>query len=265
MKKLLWCLVVLGAPVCACAQADRDEDGEQGEPPRWNLGLGVLANDSPYAGEGARVIPIPLLNYRGERLQVGIDRVALTLIDGEAFELSAMGKLRFDGFDTKDLGVDELRANGIDSRLLEDRDMGFDVGLGMEWAGRAGEIEIELLADATDASGGQEASLQYGYPIALGGGLLTPNVSVTWQSEDMANYYYGTLDSEVARGVVGYKPGAITQPAIGLTYLRPLGGRWSLIGAAEYTHLASELKESPLTESDTNGSVSLFLGVLRAF
>jgi len=268
MKKLLWPLVLFGAPFGALAQAGGDEDGgpgAQGGPPRWGIGLGAIVNDSPYAGEGSRVMPIPLLNYNGERFHIGIDGASWKLMQRDAFELAAIGKLRFDGFDVKDLGRDELARNGIDASLLEDRDLGFDIGLGMKWTSRAGEIELELLADATDTSGGQEASIQYGYPIELGRGVLTPSVGLAWQSEDLADYYYGTLDAEVARGVVDYKPGAITLPSIGLSYFRPIGEKWSLIAFANYASLPDEIQDSPLIEPDTDGKASLFLGFSRGF
>jgi len=48
-------------------------------------------------------------------------------------------------------------------------------------------------------------------------------VGVTWQSDDLANYYYGTLKEEVARGVVNYTPDAVTVPHIGFSYFRPIG------------------------------------------
>lgn len=265
MKKLLWPLVLIGAPLGALAQSGGEDDGAQGGPPRWGIGLGAIVNDSLYAGEGSRVTPIPLLNYNGERLSVDIRGVSWKLMQSDAFELSALGKPRFDGFDVKDLGREELARNGIDASLLENRDLGFDIGLGMKWSGRAGEVELELLADATDTSGGQEASIQYGYPIELGGGRLTPNVSVTWQSKDMADYYYGTLDTEVARGVVDYKPGALTLPAIGVSYFRPIGEKWSLIAFAKYTGLPDEIQDSPLIELDTEGKASVFLGFSRGF
>lgn len=172
---------------------------------------------------------------------------------------------RFDGFTGDDLGRSELAANGIDYRLLEDRDMGFDVGAAMTWKGRAGELEFELLADATGTSKGQEFSLQYRYPIEIGRGQLTPSVGATWMSKDMANYYYGTLDKEVARGVFDYKPGSATVPKIGLQYFRPLGEKWSVMAMADYSRLPDKLTDSPLLEPDTNGTASVFIGLSREF
>lgn len=265
MMKRLWPVLLSGLSFHAFAQAGGDEGEGPGGPPRWGLGLGAIVNDSPYAGEGTRVMPIPLLSYNGERFYFRVGGAGWRIVENDSFELAAVGKLRFDGFDVKDLGREELAGNGIDYRLLEDRDKGFDVGLNMKWTGSAGEIEVELLADATDTSGGQEASIQYGYPFELGRGTLTPNVGVSWQSKDMANYYYGTLAEEVARGVPDYKPGAVTLPSGGLSYFRPIGEKWSLMAFAKYTRLPDEIQDSPLIEPDTSGTASVFVGFSRGF
>lgn len=266
MKKLLLSVLLSGMSLNAFAQVEGGGDGPSEDgPPRWGLGVGAIVNDSPYAGEGTRVMPIPLVSYNGERFYVRIGGAGWRIVENDSFELTAVGKLRFDGFEVDDLGREELARNGVDYRLLEDRDKAFDIGLNMKWAGRAGEIEVELLADATDTSGGQEVSIQYGYPIELGKGTLTPNVGVTWQSKDMANYYYGTLPEEVARGVLDYKPGAVTLPSTGVSYFRPIGENWSLIAFAKYTLLPDEIQDSPFIEPDADGTASIFVGFSRGF
>lgn len=265
MKKLLWPVLLSALSFNAVAQSGGEDDAAPGGPPRWSLGVGAIANDSPYAGEGLRLMPVPLVNYNGERFFFGIGGSGWRIVQNDSFELTALGKLRFDGFQVGDLGRKELARNGINYRLLEDRDMTFDVGLGMKWTGSAGELETELLADATDTSGGQEASIQYSYPFEVGKGTLSPNVGVTWQSKDTANYYYGTIDAEVARGVVDYKPGAVTIPHVGFSYFRPLGEKWSVMAFFKYSSLPDEIKKSPFIEADTNGTTSIFIGLSRGF
>jgi len=264
MKKLLWSVLLSALSFNAVAETG-EEDAGAGGPPRWALGVGAVVNDSPYAGEGLRLMPIPLVNYNGERFHFGIGGASWRIVENDTFEFTALGKPRFDGFDVDDLGRKELARNGVDYRLLEDRDKGFDIGLSVKWTGSAGEIEAELLADATDTSGGQEASIQYSYPFELGKGTLSPNLGVTWQSKDMANYYYGTLDEEVARGVVDYKPGAVTVPHIGFSYFRPLGEKWSVMAFFKYSSLPDEIKDSPFIEADIDGTASMFIGFSRAF
>lgn len=266
MSKYYLPLLLSGLSFSAAAQNTPDPVGaaEQG-PPRWSAGLAAIVSDSPYAGEGTRVQPVPLVTYEGERFYFRGIAAGWRFVQNDSWEVAALLKARFDGFEVKDLGRAELERNGIDHRLLEDRKIALDGGLGVSWAGTAGELELELLADVTDKSGGQQATLQYSYPIPVGKGTLSPNVGITWMSKDTANYYYGTLDSEVARGVVDYRPGAATLPQIGLSYFRPVGRTWSLRASAEYSRLPSSIKNSPLLERDTKGTASVFVGFSRGF
>lgn len=97
----------------------------------------------------------------------------------------------------------ETATHGVDAALPADRDDGVDAGLAIGWPGRAGRVRLRVVADASD---GVEASLDYGYPLRWGRSALEPTVGLRWMSSDLAGYYYGTLDSEVARGVPLYRP-----------------------------------------------------------
>lgn len=81
----------------------------------------------------------------------------------------------------------------------------------------------------------------------------------------MADYYFGTLKEEVARGVVDYKPGAATIPKLGLTYVRPFADNWHFVTAVEYKFLPSKISNSPLLKSNTDGQASVMFGVSRRF
>lgn len=262
MKKRLVAVLLSGISLHAAAQsADAsDRTGLHG-----SLGLAAVVSDSPYAGEGTEVLPIPLLVLEGERFYFRGVTAGWRFLQSDAVELAGIARLRLDGFRVDDLGRAELAANGLDAELLEDRDLALDVGMGLTWRGAAGDIEMEFLTDATDTSGGQEVTLQYGRPFRLGNGRLTPNLGVTWQSADLTNYYYGTLDAEVARGVVDYRPGSVTMPHVGVQYLRPIGERWALMAFATYRFLPDEIGDSPLLEPDTNGMTTVFIGISRGF
>lgn len=266
MMKFLWPVLLYGLSFNALAQRAEADEGSDGDgPPRWGLGIAAVFSDSPYAGEGTRVLPIPLVSYQGERFSFRGISAAWQILGTDTFELSAVAKPRMDGFKVDDLGREELARNGIDYRLIDDRGTGIDVGLGMKWNGAAGEVEVALLADAADKSGGQTVEIQYGYPIEWGKGTITPGVGITWLSKDTANYYYGTLAKEVARGVVDYKPGAATIPHVELSYRRPLGERWSLMASLKYSSLPDEIKDSPFIERDVNGTGAMFVGFSRGF
>lgn len=259
--------VLLLMPCLALAQStdDRPPGQTTNEDDRWHIGLAASVRDSPYAGEGTRTRPLPLLGFEGERVFWRGLSGGVHLVDGPRFTLDAIVSGRFDGFDIEDLGAGALRANGLEPDLLDDRDDGLDIGLAAAWRGRAGELALEALADVTDASGGQEVSLSYGYPLQWGSFSLVPGAGVRWMSKDLANYYYGVLDEEVARGMPSYRPGSAVVPEISLGFARPLGGKWRLTGSLKYEFLPDELSDSPFLEPDTSGTGRLVLGLSRGF
>ena len=208
---------------------------------------------------------MPLLSYEGERFfWRGIGGGA-HLLKQDGFALDATLSARMDGIDRDDFGASELAERGIKRALLEDRDNGLDLGLAASWRGSFGQFELAIRNDVTGASKGYEASLKYGYPMQWGGTRVTPHIGISQLSKKLANYYYGTLPEEVARGVACYQPGSAAVPRIGIDVMRPFAGRWMFIGNLSYKHLPSKISASPLVEKDKNGAVSAFFGVSRGF
>lgn len=232
---------------------------------RWSIGVAASVRQSPYAGEGTRIRPVPLLTYEGNRLFWRGLGGGIHLIDRDRFRVDAVLSARMDGFDIDDLGQRELRANGVDPSQLSDRDDGLDAGLAASWSSRAGEFKLSALADVTDRSGGYEIAADYAYAFKWGRSTLIPGVGLRWMSDDLVRYYHGTLDDEVARGVQRYQPGSALVPQVSLAFSRPLGEKWRLLGAVDYKFLPSEITDSPLSEPDTDGSGGLRIGITRSF
>jgi MipA family protein len=265
MKKAIVFALLAVASTGSTAQASDDSPTEDGPPQRWGLGVGAIAQNSPYAGEGMRVQPIPLISYEGEHFFFRGITAGWQFVGNETFKLATMVQARFDGFEINELSRRKLAANGLDSRLLDDRDDSLDAGISTTWSGSAGELELELLTDVSGKSKGQEFSLQYGYPLNLGATLITPNIGVTYLSKKMANYYYGALDSEVARGVINYRPDAVTVPHVGVDLMRSFAKNWTFLALLQYSALPNKITDSPLLERNTNGTAEIVIGVQRAF
>lgn len=258
MKYSIPYYVAVVAAFAACG-ASADETSSQ-----WGLGLGAVVSDNPYAGRSTRYRPFPLITYDSERLFFQGITAGVHLLDTSALEIDLIAEANLDGMDAEDFGARELARNGIDRALLEDRKDSADVGFEVSFSGRYGELEFQALADVLDASGGYEASVSYGYPLALSRDLvLTPSVGAKWLSADRSDYYYGILDEEVARGVRSYRPGSVVIPEVGVELQYSLADRWVLLGNAKYRALPGKVEDSPLL--DSGQSVRLFIGVLRAF
>jgi len=234
------------------------------ERPRWGLGVGAVASDNAYAGRDARITALPVVTYDGERVFFrGIEGgVHLFRGDWARFDVIAGGRL--DGIDAKDFGVNELAQNGINRNLLSDRDDSIDAGFRVGLNGRYGEVQLDLVADVLDKSGGFEGKLRYGYPLNLTESLtLTPYIGANYLSKDLTQYYYGILDEEIARGVVSYKPDSAVTASAGVGLQYRFAKRWLLIGDVAYKSLPDDISNSPLVDSDS--SARLLIAVIRAF
>ncbi|MGO1001149.1 MipA/OmpV family protein [Lysobacter sp. CA196] len=243
-------------------------DGEQRAdvpPSRWSVGIAAGVRTEVYAGEGNHSRVVPFAGYEGERFYWrGLD-AGYHLLKRDGFVLDGFIAGRLDAMDADDFGAAALARRGIDRNLLEDRDDSIDAGLAASWRGAAGEVTLALKADIADKSGGYEADLSYNYPFQAGGMLFTPSVGVSVWSKDLANYYYGTLDEEIARGVVSYRPGSVAIPHAGIMLAKPFAKKWRFIANLSYQVLPDEIQDSPLVEDGTEGVGSVFMGLSRNF
>lgn len=254
-------------PLSAVAQVVERTDAKAQDQvsSRWSAGLAVVHRDSEYAGEGTRTRLLPNIAYDGDRFYLRGAAFGYRVHTDERIEVRAFVAGRLDGIDADDFGVAELARRGVDRSLLEDRDDSVDLGMAASWKGAAGKLELDVRSDVTGTSDGYAVALDYSYPLALGRTRVIPSVGAVRLSEDMANYYYGTLDEEIARGVVAYRPGAATLARASVTVVRPFAGRWALLGTLEYRALPDALRDSPLVEEGKDRAASLFIGVSRGF
>jgi outer membrane protein len=257
-------LLAVIAP-CASAQAPRPPAPDGGPTgPAWSLGVGLMMREGIYAGEDTNIIPIPFVGYEGEKFYFHGLSGGYHAIDNGVFSLDLeLGANP--GVSSTDLGRAELARNGINRDHLEDRDWAFDAGVSAKLQGPAGQLKFDLKTDIADVSGGQELGLTYEYPIFLGRTMISPSIGVQYLTEDRADYYYGTLDTEVARGAIDYKPGAMAIPRAGVSAVRQLNEKWTAFGMIDYSLMPDEMKDSPLMDRERDGFASVLFALTRTF
>lgn len=252
------CLTVAFLMAASGAHAQANEEG-------WSLGLGVVAQDSVYATDETRILPVPVALYEGERFFFRGESFGAHLFKSDTLTFDLVAAVRFDGVKASDLDADELSRAGIDASIVRNRHDGVDLGAGLQWRTGVGIFAIEHLQDISGASGGALSTLTYSAPIVSGATTFLPHVAIKHYSARSANYYYGTWRDEIARGAPDYRPGAYTSPELGLTVLRQLGERWSAIGAVTVERVPDQVTRSPLADRDQELSGSLTLALLRKF
>jgi len=234
------------------------------EETQWGLGIGAVASDNAYAGRGVRFTPVPVVTYESPRLFFQGIEGGVHLFKGDWAKLDAVLGARLDGINAEDFGATELAQNGINRNLLSDRDDSLDAGFKLSLEGQYGEVQLDLLADVLDKSGGFEAKFQYGYPLRLTKNLkLTPYVGADFLSKDMTQYYYGILDEEIARGVISYKPDSAVIAGAGVRLQYLFAKRWLLLSDASYKSLPDDISNSPLIDSDS--SARFLIAIIRSF
>jgi MipA family protein len=253
-------LMLLLAPLAAQAQQNDESDS------KWGVGVGVAIRDTLYAGESSHVQPFPYVRYDGERFFIKGPTFGYKIVSGDVFTLSGFVAASLNSVDAKDFGASELSANGINRNLIEDRKIGADAGLSASFnIESVGEFELDVRGDITGTSDGYQASLDYRYPFQVGQVTLIPGIGVTALSDKTANYYYGTLPKEIARGVVDYKPGKVAIPHIGITAVIPVGSKWVGIAGLNADSFPNEITDSPLIEKGTDVVPTFFIGAMRNF
>ena len=141
--------------------------------------------------------------------------------------------------------------------------MSADASLECMWKGQYGVLSTQVLTDIGNASDAAAAKLNYQYFWRLTPQLsIIPNIGATWLSDDRANYYYGTLDTEVAKGVTQYRPESVVIPHVSLGASYNINANWRSSAVVTQKILPSKVSNSPLI--DQAHQTSLFFGLSRS-
>lgn len=215
------------------------------------LGAGLAATDPGYVGYHLRVDPFPLFSYRRGRVYLDGATAGLIAARGDTYALSAI------------LAPDLRRLRASDSpELAGIRTREWTINGGVKFALREtwGAASVEALRDVLGRSHGTSVSLDYGYPISLGGGVkLTPGAGVEWQNADLTNYYYGVSTAESLPTRPAYTAGAAVDPSVHLNLAVPLSLHWHLGAGLGYTHFDRSIRESPLVDRSGSPEVAVSL------
>ena len=269
MKKAFCYFVLAIMPASAWAQSrtSLSDQANVENPSRWRLGLGVVASNDGYVGQGTKLTPIPLVNFEGKRFYFrGITGGAHLFEADQAngFALDAIVTVGFGGINAGDFSRADLARRGIDRSKLEDRGSSFGAGFLGTWTGRIGQIELEATSDISGNSKGQKYSLKYGYALHAYDFTITPSIGATYLSSKVSDYYYGIHNVEVRRGVPDYRVGSgATIPEVGVSVFKPIGKKWAMFFMASYGVLPSKIKNSPLIDGSNKSTV--VIGLERSF
>ena len=103
MKRILFLLIIVfTTPLFA------DERGDvraQLEPKGFLYGFGLGVSKEIYQGYDRRVIPLPILGYRSDKLAIYGPFLSYEVLEFNDIEIEALASTRFQGFDDSDSDI----------------------------------------------------------------------------------------------------------------------------------------------------------------
>lgn len=234
----------------------------------FQLGIALAVNDEPYVGfnDGEpNILAVPFYVYNKNNLTLAGPNISYRFWRPLDVQISAEAKYRFQNYEEDD------------SPFLEgmgDRNGTFEVGLKAQKRFDRLRLQAEGFVDAANQHDGYELTARATYEIANGRMLsLRPTVGVSYQSENLIQYYYGvTFDEARTNVAVGdgtfmdrpeyFADGGAITPFAGAQIRLRLSRRLSFQGQVKTAFLPSEIKDSPIVGSDNR--TSAFLGLSYA-
>ena len=221
-----------------------------------SLGVGVISNTSPYRdAKSWNVQPIPAISYIGDRVQILGLTALCGILDWGDLALAATASYRFGAYREKDSSYLQGMGNRKDTILG---------GLALQYKLPEGfKLSAGYEHDILDRTGGGIGRL--GVEKSFQQDLLTisPQISINWLTDKLADYEYGVSASQVRTDRPVYHPGDAVNLEVGVTLFRELYKNWQIILSSSVVFLPSNLKSSPIV--DQSQVFNSFAAVTRRF
>lgn len=130
---------------------------------------------------------------------------------------------------------------------------------GVSWSHHTlyGFLRTSLAADVLDNSNGVVGDVAWLYRYVNGGFTLMPGIGVAWSSQKQNDYYYGVSRRESVRtGLERYKVDSGWAPYLEVSANYSFASNWGIYGAARYSRLSDEVKNSPMVDKSWDGLFS---------
>lgn len=235
MRRLLLPLLLTLLPPIAAAQA----------PPRFSLGVAVIAGDEPFRGVDLDVKVVPIVEYEGPRFFLRGLTAGWKLTPDSPWNASLIATAR----------LRDLEGSDFDPDLdIEERKKTVEAGFALSRAFGPVTLDAEAVTDVFDRHGGYQAALRVSRRWRMGGTMVIPGAGLRYWSADTNRYYHGLAPGEA--GIAeGYDPGSALVPEAGVAVIRPLGPRSALMLLGRVARLSDDTADSPLLDSQIDATV----------
>ena len=225
------------------------------------LGLGAMVRPTYEGSDSYTVTPIPYINSTyNDMLQIGPDSVSVYTRQ-DNLKLGIGGIYHGGREDSDDGGI---FSNGDDYlQGMGDIDSAFGAKAYTSYS--LGSIALDAAATKYFGDDNDGILLEAGIssPYKVSEQLsLTPNASVTWANEDYMQTWFGVSPAQsAASGFSAYNAGAgIKNVDVGVRADYAFDANWFISGNAKVKFLTGDAADSPITESDINGTLLTMVG-----
>jgi outer membrane protein len=243
MKYWSLLIFVISLNTTVLANENRGEVRERIEPKGFLYGLGLGINQEIYKGYNYRIIPLPILGFRGDDFRVIGPFVSYDAFQISEIDITLQASPRFQGFDNSDSYIFENMA---------DRKFSMDAGLGLSYEKNDWKVAVTAMFDLLNRSNGYETKVNISRVFRQGPLFFEPSLSVSYLDSNHVNYYYGVKKNETNPSTFQYQGQSALNTTLGISIATPifLGGFTRF--AIDYTWYDDTITKSPLVERSTN-------------
>ena len=220
----------------------------------YALGIAVTGEQNPYVGAENSVFAYPFLtSFRDSALTddwllIREGDIGLRWVNDKGWELGVVGRIQTLGLGDSD--AEELIG-------IADREWTLELGPLVGWRRWPVHIDARIYAEVSDRHEGLISQLAFSLPLEWPRGYLVPSVEFIHQDSDYVNYYYSVKQVSATPTRPAYSGDAATNLAVKARWGYALNEKWLLSGAIGLEFLDSEIKDSPIVDSDDLWSARL--------
>ncbi|MFT5756944.1 MAG: outer membrane protein [Alteromonadaceae bacterium] len=185
--------------------------------------------------------PVPELRWEDMFIANGKIGINLVKYQGLSIDLSVGG----------DYMGDTDRGDSKKLKDMKELDNVFTANIDLNYESDLGKLSFGYAQDISNKHKGHSLTAGYSYNIEFGRFFVEPSVSVTYASDDVANYYYGVSKADVTADRAFYRVDSTVNYEAGLMAGYVIDKNSMIIGFASITKYDKEIKDSPIVVDDT--------------
>nr|WP_246624806.1 MipA/OmpV family protein [Oceanobacter mangrovi] len=213
----------------------------------------MVSSQDVYQGFDRRVIPFPMVIYRGDRFHLYGPYARYDLARVGAVGVALQVNPVFAGYSSSDSPA---------LKGMDDRSYSMAGGLRMDYRPGNWQLNLTAMHDLLNVYQGYETTAGASYGLLVAGFRIEPGIQAIWQSQQYVDYYYGVKASEARPGRPQYSPNGTMNQQYSLAFSRAgvLAGAVRL--QLTHTRYGKEITDSPLTDRKTAMGVNLMYSQL---